>query len=237
MYIKLKSVNDIRTYSFKDCEAWFTADLHYGHGNIIKYCNRPFMSVGEITKYNNKEDFKVSKSSIDFMNNSLINNINSFVKPTDVFFMLGDTAFDTANFLECMSRINCKNIIFINGNHDPDVNLPQIREQLLEIYDQVLVNIDGQNIVLNHYAMDVWEGSHKFYWHLYGHSHGNVEQIRRANPAYDLSLDVGVDCHNFKPLSFTYLKSYFAEKQKNYENWKNRTFTDINFGGMTNTYK
>jgi calcineurin-like phosphoesterase family protein len=27
---------------------FFTADEHYGHANIIKYCNRPFTSVDEV---------------------------------------------------------------------------------------------------------------------------------------------------------------------------------------------
>jgi calcineurin-like phosphoesterase family protein len=27
---------------------FFTADEHYGHANVIKYCNRPFASVGEM---------------------------------------------------------------------------------------------------------------------------------------------------------------------------------------------
>ena len=29
---------------------WFTADLHLGHGNIIRYCKRPFLSEAELEK-------------------------------------------------------------------------------------------------------------------------------------------------------------------------------------------
>jgi calcineurin-like phosphoesterase family protein len=27
---------------------WFTSDFHFGHRNIIQYCNRPFASTGEM---------------------------------------------------------------------------------------------------------------------------------------------------------------------------------------------
>ena len=42
--------------------------------------------------------------------------------------------------------------------------------------------------------MRVWDRSHYGSWHLFGHSHG-------ALPGYGLSLDVGVDCTGFKPIS------------------------------------
>lgn len=29
---------------------WYTADLHIGHTNIIRYCNRPFSSVEEMNE-------------------------------------------------------------------------------------------------------------------------------------------------------------------------------------------
>jgi hypothetical protein len=42
-------------------------------------------------------------------------------------------------------------------------------------------------IVMCHYAMRVWRGSHNGTWHLYGHSHSALPE------ANTLSLDIGVD--------------------------------------------
>ena len=53
---------------------WFTADLHLGHFNIIKYTGRPFKSLKE-------------------MNETLIRNWNARVKPEDTVFNVGDFCF------------------------------------------------------------------------------------------------------------------------------------------------
>ena len=47
---------------------FFTSDMHFNHTNIIKYCRRPFKTVGE-------------------MNEKLINNWNSIVKYDDIVFV------------------------------------------------------------------------------------------------------------------------------------------------------
>ena len=53
---------------------YFTSDTHFQHGNIIKFCNRPYSNVEE-------------------MNNAIIENWNSVVGPNDIVFHLGDFAW------------------------------------------------------------------------------------------------------------------------------------------------
>ena len=65
-------------------------------------------------------------------------------------------------------------------------------------------------IVLFHYAMRVWNASHYGTWHLYGHSHGDLPDDETS-----LSFDVGVDCHNFYPLSYSDVTGIMSKK-----NWK-----------------
>jgi len=49
-------------------------------------------------------------------------------------------------------------------------------------------------VVLCHYAMRTWDRSHYGSYHLYGHSHGKLER-------HGWSMDVGVDCFDFYPVS------------------------------------
>jgi calcineurin-like phosphoesterase family protein len=56
-----------------------------------------------------------------------------------------------------------------------------------------------ETIILCHYAMRVWDRSHYGSMHLYGHSHGHL-------PDYGKSMDVGVDCHNYYPISVDHVR-------------------------------
>ena len=61
--------------------------------------------------------------------------------------------------------------------------------------DLKTISVNKQKIVLCHYAMRVWDGSHYNSWMLYAHSHGKLESQGK-------SFDVGVDCWNYVPVSF-----------------------------------
>lgn len=50
---------------------YFTADTHFWHENIIRFCNRPFTCAAE-------------------MDEALIANWNSRVKGNDIIYILGD---------------------------------------------------------------------------------------------------------------------------------------------------
>jgi calcineurin-like phosphoesterase family protein len=80
---------------------YFTADLHLGHKNIIKYCERPFNDVHE-------------------MNKSILDNINNIVNFDDELYILGDFCFRGKNPIEYRSRINCQKVHIILGNHDKE---------------------------------------------------------------------------------------------------------------------
>ena len=82
---------------------FFSADWHLSHFNCVKYCNRPFSSVEE-------------------MNQAILDRTNEKVSEEDTLYFLGDFAFDLRGDLTKIysyrNRVVCKNIIFILGNHD-----------------------------------------------------------------------------------------------------------------------
>ena len=54
--------------------------------------------------------------------------------------------------------------------------------------------------------------SHHGAWHLYGHSHGNLPDTPTS-----LSMDVGVDTHDFRPWHFDEINLLMTEKAKGAE--------------------
>jgi len=160
---------------------FFTSDHHFSHTNIIKYCDRPFINSFE-------------------MDQKLISNWNSVVQKGDIVYHLGDfmfwrkTDYDADHYL---SNLN-GNKILITGNHDREstINAKGWKEVHRTIHE---TKINDQFIVMCHYSMQTWNGSHHNSWHLFGHSHGKL-------PGIGKSFDVGVDSWNYTPISFEQVK-------------------------------
>ena len=51
------------------------------------------------------------------------------------------------------------------------------------------------------YVMRVWRGNYRGTWYLYGHSYSNLPDKEDG-----FSFDIGVDYHDFYPLSYEILK-------------------------------
>ena len=154
-------------------DTWFTSDFHLGHFNIIRYCNRPFADTQE-------------------MNEAIIERMNASVKPSDVLYFLGDFCMGGPKAVALYrNQIACKTIHFIDGTTRKVQHLFTSLSSLSEI------RVGKQGIVLCHYAMKVWPQHSHGTWQLYGHSHGNL-----PDDPLSLSIDVGVDSHDFRPWHF-----------------------------------
>ena len=173
-------------------EVFFTSDLHFRHGNIIKYCKRPFETVQEQTE-------------------KLIENWNKTVPDTAIVFILGDFAFATKNqWRGFLNRMTGKKYLIL-GNHDRHEDIPT--EMFEDVVDLAKVSIkikdhEWKTFILSHRPMLGWEGSNDGSIMLYGHVH------TCTNPEVDETIDselvklmpknswdVGVDNNNYIPVS------------------------------------
>lgn len=173
---------------------FFTADHHFGHANIIKFSERPFESIEE-------------------MNNELIKRWNEKIRNDETVYHLGDVSLGKPDFTkEILDQLNGK-IHLIKGNHEYSALCVPDRFEWIKDYHELYVededaNLGKQKITLLHYAMRTWNGSHHGTWQLYGHSHGTLPDDEMS-----LSIDVGVDCHNFYPVSYEEVKELMKAKK------------------------
>ena len=130
---------------------WYTSDQHYGHANIIKHCNRPFESVGEMDKF-------------------IIGQHNLLISKDDNVYHLGDFSFQRPE--RYLPHLNGKHHL-IRGNHDRKNIDP---DNFIWIKDVHIVN----KFFLSHYAHRTWPRAHHGLLHLYGHSHGMLEGTERS---------------------------------------------------------
>lgn len=178
---------------------FFTSDLHFGHRNILEFCRRPFNSVEE-------------------MDEALISNWNSVVKPNDWVFDLGDFAFAPHHrWYELLARLNGKHILIL-GNHDI-TRWPgdKVMELFHRVEQQMILKIEDRTVILNHYPFLCYGGTYRPHgdavWQLHGHVHSSpYDTDRRGKDNERLGLrfpfqyDVGVDNNNFTPVSWEQIK-------------------------------
>lgn len=181
---------------------WFTADAHFDHFNIIRYCGRPFADEAE-------------------MNLSIIERHNYVVAAQDTVWMLGDVSL-SVGALHWVGELSGHKIL-VPGNHDrcwagrgPKATKAQQMyfdagfEQIVDHPDPLL--IAGRQVLLDHFPYrntdptqpvadsrslerhvghrPVDEGS----WLLHGHVHEKWQQKGRM-------INVGVDAWGGAPVS------------------------------------
>jgi len=170
---------------------FLTADLHLGHANIAG----PKTSNWK-TGYRNFD-------SVEQMDANIIDNLNRCVGVDDTLYIIGDFAMGGHTKIPAYrNRITCRNIHIILGNHDEHIR--KYSDCFTSMSENKLIYWNKEGIFMHHYACRVWYGSHKGYYHAYGHSHGSLEHT-----PYGRSMDVGIDnAHRL----FGYYRPFQAEE-------------------------
>ncbi len=155
---------------------WFISDLHLGHKNIIKYCNRPFESVEE-------------------MNKVLIENWNSIVDEDDIIYFLGDFCLGNYETFKNFAKMLNGHKRFIMGNHD-HFSKKQIKAAGFELVEkELLLKIDDLNLHLFHYPIEVENGEIL----VYGHVHEKFVNLQSR------AVCVCVEQTNYRPIELNEL--------------------------------
>ncbi len=166
---------------------FFTSDLHLGHENVLRFCNRPWETT-------------------QAMNAAIINNINATVGYHDELYILGDFSYriGVAEARELLDRIQCQNISLIRGNHDKNWAQVEGGSRFREVCDyRELTLDDGHKLCLMHYPLLEWNGSRRSYSiHLHGHQHHQGQEYNLDNFSRGVfRYDVGIDANDYKPVS------------------------------------
>lgn len=163
---------------------FFTSDLHLGHRNVIRLCNRPFGSIEE-------------------MDTILIANWNKKVHRNDTVYILGDLMFRNEKPPEeYLRQLNGKKNLII-GNHDRSWIKSCDLSQFFETVTSLNFISDGKHqITLCHYPMMSWPHMKRCYM-VFGHIHGNIDADYWPLIAQSgLMLNAGVDINGFAPVTF-----------------------------------
>lgn len=175
----------------KDIKVWITSDTHYSHKNICRGATNWRKPDGSIPEAQTR-DF----GTIEKMNSAIVNNINSCVGQDDILIHLGDWSFGGfENIEEFHSRLVCKNIHLILGNHDHhiDRNRDNIQKLFLSVSWFQQFDYMGETLECMHYPISSWNGLRKGRIHLHGHCHlPNNLKISNGR-RMDIGMDGNVD--------------------------------------------
>lgn len=177
---------------------YFGSDWHLSHEKIISMSNRPFSSVKE-------------------MNETIVNNVLSLLKPGDDFYFLGDLSFDfktTQWFFDQWPKQS--RFHWILGNHERSPE--QFKKYCKTITPLLDIKLQKHPVTLCHYPMITWNKSHYNAWMLYGHHHcGSHGTDKLGERASGKMLNVNVEFHDYKPWSENQIVEYMKTKSNNWD--------------------
>lgn len=170
---------------------WFTSDTHFNAQRTLEFSRRPFDDIKE-------------------MDSQMIENWNNVVRDNDVVYHLGDFGdYDAIN------ELNGK-VVLLTGNYErKDIitnfndNFNNFKNHLLNKgfynvlnHNQLPIQYSNRIILCSHEPSKLpLEYDRDTDIHLFGHIH-EKQMIKRRG------INVGVDCHDFTPISLDTILFY-----------------------------
>lgn len=174
-------------------QMWAVSDTHFGHENILGF----------------KDNFGIPLrgrfASVEEMDNYMVQQWNSVVKPHDRVYHLGDVAMQKRH-ISIVNRCNGKKILLL-GNHDIFG-----AKEYLKYFDDVRAYkiFPKHGIILSH--IPLYEGQLEHRWKLNIHGHLHANNILKDGARDVRYLNVSVEQTNYAPINLNkildvYLKS------------------------------
>lgn len=145
---------------------WLIGDTHFGHHNILKYCNRPFKNTDE-------------------MDNKIISNWNSVVKKLDKIIVVGDFSLDKKeNIIKIGNKLNGRKILLL-GNHDKASKKTYYEAGFESVIDYPIIIEDFA--IISHKPIFVTEEMP--YINIFAHVHNNPNYLDYTKNGFCVSVE------------------------------------------------
>lgn len=160
---------------------FFTSDLHLGHQNVIRFCQRPFDTAKE-------------------MDAALIANWNARVTNADTVYILGDLIFRAEEPADTYLRQLKGKKHLIIGNHDRTwLDKGDYSTYFESISRMDVINMPQGKCTLCHYPMMSFEGRYLIYGHIHNNRSDTYWPLLKT---MDHALNAGVEVNGYRPVSF-----------------------------------
>lgn len=162
-------------------QRFYTSDQHFGHRNFLNFLNeegrqiRPFSSVEEMDEY-------------------MVQQWNSVVQPNDTVVSLGDIAIRRKS-LQILERLNGRKIL-LRGNHDIFKT-----SDYLKYFDEIRsVEVKpGAKLIFSHYPVHP-DSLKPGYVNVHGHIHEKVVMVDGIpDPRY---FNISVERTDYTPIEW-----------------------------------
>lgn len=173
-------------------DVWFISDTHFGHENILTFRNydgTPLRVFDTVTA----------------MDEHMVKQWNSVVKPQDKVYHLGDIAL-SGKHLPILSRLNGHKRL-VRGNHDANA-LPAYTKHFEEIYGVRVFSKEGficSHIPIHPDCLSRWKVN------VHGHLHGNrIMHHTQIDPRY---FSVCVEKIEYTPIHIDTILQYIKNME------------------------
>lgn len=169
-------------------ETYFISDTHFGHRNMLNF---------------KRDDGKPLRPFIDVedMDNTMIENWNSIVKPQDKVYHLGDVVMARSQ-LKTLAQLNGRKVL-IKGNHD----ICKIQDYLNYFEDVRAYKVyPNYGIICSHIPLHAGVFTSRWKVNVHGHLHANL--VRSEQGFIDHRyVNISVEQIDYAPITFDELLS------------------------------